>query len=48
MKAGESMSYHMHNHRDDVWSVVSGIGAVTIDGEKQDVKAGDVVTIKAG
>lgn len=48
MKAGESMSYHMHNHRDEVWTVVSGNGAVTIDGEKQDVKAGDVVTIKAG
>ena len=26
----------------------SGKGVVTIDGEKQDVKAGDVVTIKAG
>ena len=48
MKAGESMSYHMHHHRDEVWMVVSGKGVVTIDGEKQDVKAGDVVTIKAG
>ena len=48
MKTGESMSYHMHHHRDEVWTVVSGNGVVTIDGRKQDVKAGDVVTVKAG
>ena len=47
MKAGESMSYHMHNHRDEVWTIVSGKGVVTIDGKKQNVQTGDVVNIKA-
>ena len=47
MKAGESMSYHMHNHRDEVWTIVSGKGVVTIDGKRQNVQTGDVVNIKA-
>ena len=42
------MSYHMHHHRDEVWTVVSGNGVVTIDDRKMDIKVGDVVTVKAG
>ena len=48
MKSGESMSYHMHNHRDEVWTVVSGNGNVVIDDCRKKVVAGDVITIKAG
>lgn len=48
MKSGESMSYHMHNHRDEVWTVVSGNGNVVIDDCKKQVAVGDVITIKAG
>lgn len=48
MKSGESMSYHMHNHRDEVWTVVSGNGNVVIDDCKKQVVVGDVITIKAG
>lgn len=48
MKAGEQMSYHMHNHRDEIWTIVSGIGKVIIDNENIQVKSGDVITIKAG
>ena len=48
MKLGESMSYHMHHHRDEVWTVVSGNGNVVIDDCKKKVVAGDVITIKAG
>lgn len=48
MRAGEHMTYHMHNHREEVWTVVSGNGKVTLDGKVQLVSAGDVITIAAG
>lgn len=48
MKAGENMSYHMHNHRDEIWTIVSGSGTVVLDDEIINVRPGDVITIKAG
>lgn len=48
MKAGEHMTYHMHNYREEVWTVVSGEGKSIVDGMEQMLKAGDVITIAAG
>ena len=48
MKAGEHMSYHFHNHREEVWTVVGGKGKVTVDGMEQVLRSGDVITIAAG
>lgn len=48
MLAGRSMTYHLHNFRDEVWTVITGEGVVTVDGMDQIVKVGDVVTIAAG
>ena len=48
MKAGEHMTYHMHNHREEVWTVVSGEGKSIVDGMEQILRAGDVITIAAG
>lgn len=48
MKAGEHMTYHMHNHREEVWTVVSGEGKSIVDGMEQVLRAGDVITIAAG
>ena len=48
MKAGEHMTYHMHNHREEVWTVVSGEGKSIVDGIEQILRAGDVITIAAG
>lgn len=48
LNPGNSMSYHSHNRRDEVWTVISGEGKVCIDGMEQPVKPGDVVTIQAG
>ena len=48
MKAGEHMTYHMHNHREEVWTVVSGEGKSIVDGMEQWLRAGDVITIAAG
>lgn len=48
MKAGQKMSQHYHNYREEVWTIVSGEGKVTIDEMEQVLHVGDVVTIAAG
>lgn len=48
IKAGENMSYHMHNEREEVWTVVSGKGKAIVDGMEQILHTGDVITIAAG
>ena len=40
--------YHSHEHRDEVWTVMSGEGKVILDGDERCVRAGDTVTMKAG
>lgn len=48
LKAGNRMSYHSHDLRDEVWTVLSGSGKTVIDGMEQIVNPGDVVTMAAG
>lgn len=48
MRAGEHMTYHMHNYREEVWTVVSGKGKAVVDGMEQVLRTGDVITIAAG
>ena len=43
-----SLHYHSHEHRDEVWTVMSGMGSVIIDGMQRMVRPGDVVTMPAG
>ena len=45
---GHALHYHSHEHRDEVWTVISGKGRSIVDGMEQPVKAGDVVTMQAG
>ncbi|MCC8161941.1 MAG: mannose-1-phosphate guanylyltransferase, partial [Lachnospiraceae bacterium] len=35
MKAGEHLSYHSHDYREEVWTVVSGSGKSIVDGMEQ-------------
>ncbi|MCF0129673.1 MAG: cupin domain-containing protein, partial [Pseudobutyrivibrio sp.] len=48
LKAGATMRYHSHEHRDEIWNVVSGNGTIIVDGMKQTVSRGNVITIQAG
>lgn len=48
MRAGEHLTYHMHNYREEVWTVVSGKGKAIVDGMEQILRTGDVITIAAG
>lgn len=48
MEAGERMSYHSHDYRDEVWTVVAGSGKAVVDGMERELRAGDVLTVAAG
>lgn len=48
LNPGHAMNYHSHEHRDEVWTVVSGEGITIIDGFERKVKAGDVIKMTAG
>ncbi len=45
---GHSLYYHSHEHRDEIWTVISGRGTALIDGEKRTVAPGDVISMPAG
>lgn len=48
LNPGHKMNYHSHERRDEVWNVVSGRGAVVVNGKRRAVGPGDVVPLKAG
>ncbi|MCH5340660.1 MAG: cupin domain-containing protein [Acetatifactor sp.] len=45
---GHGLHYHSHEHRDEVWTVMSGEGRVILDEVERRVKAGDVISMPAG
>lgn len=48
LNKGKQISYQYHNCRSEVWTIVAGKGIVYIDGEKKEVKAGDVIKFEIG
>lgn len=48
LNPGHEMNYHSHEHRDEIWTVLSGHGAAVVDGELKKVGPGDVIPIPAG
>ena len=48
LNPNHSMNYHSHDHRDEVWTVIAGVGRTIVDGMEQPVKTGDVITMAAG
>ncbi|WHY61502.1 sugar phosphate nucleotidyltransferase [Cytobacillus firmus] len=45
---GKSSSYHYHNLRDEVWTIVRGEGELALDESITRVKAGDIIHLPAG
>lgn len=45
---GHALHYHSHEHRDEVWTVMSGQGKAVIDGVERKVGPGDVISMPAG
>ena len=48
LNPGNKMNYHSHEHRDEVWTIISGKGRTIVDGMEQLVGVGDVITMQAG
>ncbi|WP_026506621.1 sugar phosphate nucleotidyltransferase [Butyrivibrio sp. MC2013] len=48
LRPGHRMNYHAHEHRDEVWTIVSGKGTAVVDGVKTPVGPGDVIEMKKG
>lgn len=45
---GKNVSYQKHEHRAEVWNILSGSGVLVIEGMKFPVKIGDVINIPLG
>ena len=48
LKPGRNISYQLHHHRAEVWTVVSGNGIFVLDGVKRNVTRDDVLIIPKG
>ena len=48
LNPGQGMSYHSHQHRDEVWTVISGKGEAIVDGKTFAVREGDVIKLPMG
>lgn len=48
LNPGSKMNYHSHERRDEVWVVIAGEGETVVDGMKQSIHTGDVITMEAG
>jgi mannose-1-phosphate guanylyltransferase len=48
LKSGNKLNYHSHEHRDEVWTVVSGEGVACVDGKTFDVIPGSIIKLNRG
>lgn len=48
LNPGHKMNYHSHDHRDEIWNVISGKGRAIIDGKELHVTTGEVLLMNAG
>ena len=48
LRKGHRMNYHSHEHRDEVWTIISGIGVATVNGRKYELGAGDTIKLPIG
>lgn len=45
---GKRLSYQRHAQRSEHWFIVQGVGALTLDGERVEVRVGDAVDVPSG
>ena len=48
VEPGERLSYQYHDKRSEVWTIVEGVGTITIDEKVKDYKAGETILIPKG
>lgn len=45
IQPGKCISYQIHHHRSEVWTIVEGTGIFVLNGQKRDINVGDVLVI---
>ena len=45
---GERLSYQYHNMRSEAWTIVEGVGTITLEGEIKDYSPGQTILIPQG
>ena len=45
---GERLSYQYHNKRSEAWTIVEGVGTITLDGIIEEYSNGDTILIPQG
>tara|TARA_S200000501_G_C20828274_1_gene745991 strand:+ start:369 stop:719 length:351 start_codon:yes stop_codon:yes gene_type:complete len=48
VEPGERLSYQYHDKRSEVWTIVEGVGTITIDEKVKDYEAGETILIPKG
>ena len=45
---GGRLSYQYHNKRSEAWTIVEGVGSITLDGDIKDYSKGETILIPQG
>ncbi|MEJ9225061.1 sugar phosphate nucleotidyltransferase [Priestia aryabhattai] len=45
---GKNLSYQLHDHRDEVWTIIKGEGEFVLNDKVRPIKTGDIIQIQAG
>jgi quercetin dioxygenase-like cupin family protein len=48
IEPGRSIGYHQHGENEEVYAILDGAGLMRVNGQVQEVKAGDVILNKPG
>lgn len=48
LRKGNQMNYHSHERRDEVWTIISGIGMANVNGRIFELHAGDTIKLPVG
>lgn len=48
LNQGCGMSYHSHEHRSEMWTVIDGYGHAVLDGSYRNIKKGDILSMPVG
>ena len=48
LKKDKSISLQVHEHRDEIWSIIDGKGTLTVDDNVREVTRGEVINIRRG
>lgn len=48
LRKGNQMNYHSHERRDEVWTIISGIGMANVNGRIFELHVGDTIKLPVG